>query len=147
MTHGCLLVKSNEYSDEYPNGILLHTYHTGNKIPDLIKKAPLLILTNRIYINSVEAWEAVVSSDGTISDWFFYPTGLCAILIASHPMMLTHVFNNDTSKLPTWSGADDPYGLTVTHGEWMLEYPKDSGLSPEFIDPIEIVSNHLRNKP
>lgn len=147
MTHGCILVKNGQFADELPNGMLLHTSHTGMHIHDCILNAPKLVIQNHSYIETKDMWDRAIMYNGTLKDWLRYPPCVCALLIAVEPMLLTPVFNNDTSGLPSWSGADDPTVLEIVDDHigfgWVIT---DDGKKERF-DPLQAIRDSLPATP
>lgn len=141
-THGCILVKG----EHYPEGILLHTSHSGTNIPQLVSEAPKVVANKwKTVYKDREAAKHGLERNGDVEDWLFEPTCVCSLLITVRPCMLTHVFNNDASEYASWSGADDPWILEIDGNMWKLISPQDEDLKAptKIIDVVEIFINEF----
>lgn len=136
-THGCIRV----VGEGFPKGILLHTTHTGQDIPNVVKECPVIILSQRTYIDTEQKLMIAIKSDGSLGDWLFYPQCVCSLLIAARPMFLCHVSSNEKKHLPEWSGADNPWILAINDSCWYLTNPETKEI--EKIDPWDVIRKKL----
>lgn len=142
MTHGCLLISGGRRT------ITLHTYHTGMDIPEAVQGAIKLSVdrqTSRDWVleRAKQGRKELLDyfrSDLTF-DWAFYPTSVAAAVIAAKPFFLEPVTAGVRKDLPTWSGIDTPYRLTLRAPYWHLTDEKGANILS--VNLIEHTTNQL----
>ncbi len=138
MTHGCIEI----YKEGEKRFIRLHTYHTGDMIPELVEKAiDVLVKDKKFFIElnkDLEITEEVIRDHVTrmaATDGIDYAPCVASWLVGAYPNFLSPVPNDFLEDLPSWAGQDYPYKLIVSEDEWKL-YDEEGKLILEF-DPTQ----------
>jgi hypothetical protein len=115
MTHGCIVV---ERTDE-KRKILLHTYHSGYLIPDIVKFAPAFVCKHRwsfLIRHHADYPTEEALKEGLLNnfdDGMYYQPSVAALLVACRPWVLEVVPNSFRADLASWAGDDSPYRLVM----------------------------------
>lgn len=136
-THGCLLIESHNRQ------CMLHTYHTGQDIPDVPPKVFDTLVDYFFYINASteeEALDAILRT--AILDRLQYAPSTAAMFIAAKPCYLEPVTRGNRKDLPSWSGIDSPFKLKMRGRTWRL-YDQDGELIKEYDIVDEVVARLL----
>lgn len=124
---------------------MLHTTHTAQRIPEIVKEAPGFMALQRYdwlaefrnHERMPKSREELLDfmSGNCVGDGHDYQIEVAAWLIACRPGMLRVVPKEYRRDLPSWSGIDHPYLLTLSEHNWRLTR---GGLKkPIEFDPIE----------
>ena len=124
MTHSCIVVKRTDEKRQ----ILLHTYHSGYLIPDIVKAVPAFICKHRwsfmIRHHRRYPTEKVLRTAllNSFDDGMYYQPSVAALLVAQRPWVLEVVPYKFQPDMADWSGADHPYVLSMDEAlcRWTL---------------------------
>ena len=125
MTHGCLVIK-----DRRGRKIVLHTYHTGMDIPEAVRESVTLLANSQKFLLEIllERHREVDRDEirdllrsHFMSSRLKYVPSVAALIISSRPGFLEPFPKSFHKDVPTRSGMDSPFVLTVCDSsEWVL---------------------------
>lgn len=144
MTHGMLVIYSEGQSPK--DGVWLHTYHTGQEIPNVVKLAPSVLSQKWLgygIINTRRQANAQLRCNGSLHDWLTVPEYVGALVIAAQPAFLYPVTKEKIKGLPSWSGKNNPYELLIADDAWILGR---EGTVIEKFEPFKMFVDWYPNK-
>ena len=145
MTHSCIVVRRTDEKRQ----ILLHTYHSGYLIPDIVKAVPAFICKHRWsfmirrhkdYL-TVDALKAGILN--TFDDGMYYQPSVAALLVACYPWVLEVVPYNFRKDMAAWSGADHPYVLMMDEEKFNWTLTNEEGETILTTNPTRAMFNWL----
>lgn len=144
MTHGVLKIISR--SKTYGNRVIwLHTFHTGQWIPDAVKEAVKLLASHYRWVVEEKPRTKESLRDSLLAmngyERLDYVNGVAALVIAAKPFLLEPVTPGSKKDLPKWSGMDTPYVLTIADGKWVLKGEDGNVLWD--VNPHDEMDKHL----
>lgn len=149
MTHGCIIVQR---ADEKNRRILLHTYHSGYLIPDIVTAAPAFICKHRwsfiledkkkFKYKNVADMRDQLDRLGFDSGMYYQPS-VAALLVAQRPYVLEVVPDEFKTDMAEWSGADHPWVLTMNEDKQKWSLKDEDGKDGLIIKPTDAMYQWL----
>jgi hypothetical protein len=132
-THGVLLIKG----EDCPNGVRLHTSHSGYKIPEVVELAPKVVAKRKLYLKNAEEALNELECDESLAEWFELTECVCALVIGAYSCLLTPVLDNGVRDGDVWE-------LEIKGRLWFLKYP--SAKQAKEIDPVKLFAEAFPEK-